>query len=178
MNRMIMKGQAMNETRADDGKAKYLVRKGGWFYRENSCGYTDSPRDAGRYTLTEAENIAGSEPLNFTVYEILECHDPLIVNGKHIEIFDDKAGGAALLIDGATVDLTGLPSAAVDVVRGLYEQAIGTRQDARIEKYQDLLKIVTPKMVADRKYFIEMTQKPAAGSKTPADGVGPVPGVF
>jgi hypothetical protein len=35
----------------------YLIRKGGYFYRPNSQGYTVSPYEAGRYTLSEAESI-------------------------------------------------------------------------------------------------------------------------
>lgn len=35
-------------------KAEYLIRKGGYFYRPKSRGYTTSPLEAGRYTLEQA----------------------------------------------------------------------------------------------------------------------------
>lgn len=35
----------------------YLIRKGGYYYRPNSQGYTVSKDEAGRYTLKEAINI-------------------------------------------------------------------------------------------------------------------------
>ena len=35
----------------------YLIRKGGWFYRPNSEGYTGSPIEAGRYTLEQAIDL-------------------------------------------------------------------------------------------------------------------------
>lgn len=34
---------------------EYLIRKGGFFYRPHSSGYTCSPAEAGRYTLDDAE---------------------------------------------------------------------------------------------------------------------------
>lgn len=36
-------------------EARYLIRKGGAFYRSNCKGYTNSVIQAGRYTLEEAE---------------------------------------------------------------------------------------------------------------------------
>ncbi|MBH0112689.1 hypothetical protein I5E68_06960 [Novosphingobium sp. YJ-S2-02] len=38
-------------------EAKYLIRKGAYFYRPNSQGYTARTDDAGRYTLEEARSI-------------------------------------------------------------------------------------------------------------------------
>lgn len=37
--------------------ARYLIRKGGYFYRPNAQGYTVSKAEAGRYTLEEAINL-------------------------------------------------------------------------------------------------------------------------
>lgn len=36
---------------------KYIIRKGGYFYRPNSQGYTINASEAGRYTLVEAERL-------------------------------------------------------------------------------------------------------------------------
>lgn len=43
---------------------EYLVKKGSYFYRPNSQGYTALKFDAGRYTKSEAEKIAAIEPSN------------------------------------------------------------------------------------------------------------------
>ena len=40
----------------------YFIRKGLYFYRPNRAGYTDDPKQAGRYTKAEAEREAGIEP--------------------------------------------------------------------------------------------------------------------
>lgn len=37
--------------------AQYLIRKGGYFYRPNSQGYTSSAVEAGRYTLEQATRL-------------------------------------------------------------------------------------------------------------------------
>lgn len=36
---------------------RYLIRKGGYFYRPNAQGYTVSKAEAGRYTLEEAISL-------------------------------------------------------------------------------------------------------------------------
>mgnify|MGYP003449860348 FL=1 len=41
----------------DATEPMYLIRKGGYYYRPNSQGYTVSKDEAGRYTLKEAINI-------------------------------------------------------------------------------------------------------------------------
>lgn len=42
----------------------FAVQKGDWFYRPNSCGYTASLSDAGRYTKADAEReIVRGEPM-------------------------------------------------------------------------------------------------------------------
>lgn len=46
-----MSKQSPSEERAD---ARYLIRKGGAFYRPNAQGYTSVRSEAGRYTLAEA----------------------------------------------------------------------------------------------------------------------------
>lgn len=40
----------------------YLIRKGGYYYRANYCGYTREISSAGRYTREEAEREASIEP--------------------------------------------------------------------------------------------------------------------
>lgn len=49
--------------RSDDAEEHcYLIKKGGYWYRENRCGYTANKYDAGRYTKAEAEAEAAIEP--------------------------------------------------------------------------------------------------------------------
>lgn len=43
-------------------KKEYLIKKGAYFYRHNSQGYTNFKFDAGRYTKAEAEKEAAIEP--------------------------------------------------------------------------------------------------------------------
>lgn len=40
----------------------HLIRKGGYYYRPNRCGYVLDPFRAGRYTKSEAEREAAIEP--------------------------------------------------------------------------------------------------------------------
>lgn len=41
---------------------EYLIKKGSYFYRPNSQGYTSFKFDAGRYTKADAEKEAAIEP--------------------------------------------------------------------------------------------------------------------
>jgi len=47
-------GGCATPTYATDGEARYLIRKGGYYYRPNAHGYTSHKAEAGRYTLAEA----------------------------------------------------------------------------------------------------------------------------
>ncbi len=47
---------------AQDGEPMYLIRKGGYFYRPNFCGYTTDVAAAGRYSKEDAEAEATIEP--------------------------------------------------------------------------------------------------------------------
>lgn len=52
--------RAAIETFRDDRRAKaerYLIRKGAYYYRPGSCGYTSKISEAGRYTLEEAISL-------------------------------------------------------------------------------------------------------------------------
>jgi hypothetical protein len=54
----------MNEERV------WLIRKGGYYYRENWCGYTAEKIAAGRYTEKEARREAAVEPDNiFAIHQ-------------------------------------------------------------------------------------------------------------
>jgi hypothetical protein len=48
----------------------YLIRKGGYYYRPNRCGYTATPHDAGRYTKEEAEAEASIEPWHMSAVKL------------------------------------------------------------------------------------------------------------
>lgn len=50
-------GDELKVTQADEEAgedARYLIRKGGYYYRPNAQGYTTGKAEAGRYTLEEA----------------------------------------------------------------------------------------------------------------------------
>lgn len=47
---------------SEELKTEWLIRKGGYFYRPNFCGYTTSKHEAGRYTKEDAEREARVEP--------------------------------------------------------------------------------------------------------------------
>ena len=49
-------------TDRDPTEARWLIRKGSYWYRPRRSGYTNHKFDAGRYTLAEAEAEAGVEP--------------------------------------------------------------------------------------------------------------------
>lgn len=72
----------------DDGR-HWLIRKDGYFYRPNRCGYTMEKAAAGRYTKAEADREAAIEPHNFTVLHESEVPDAP-------QVADLKAENAAL----------------------------------------------------------------------------------
>jgi hypothetical protein len=59
-----------------------LIRKGGYFYRPNSCGYTEFRTEAGIYTLTRAVNeclgMSDSEYMRPELIDIAE-HNKIIL---------------------------------------------------------------------------------------------------
>lgn len=46
----------------DSGAKDWVIRKSGYFYRPNRCGYTASIFEAGRYTQAEAQAEVAHEP--------------------------------------------------------------------------------------------------------------------
>ncbi|KFB11082.1 hypothetical protein [Nitratireductor basaltis] len=59
-------------------KAEYLIRKGGYYYRPNSLGYTTKKSEAGRYTKEEAEREASVEPWRMqAIHQDVVPDDPL-----------------------------------------------------------------------------------------------------
>ena len=64
----------MSSTKETDfaNKKRYIIEKNGYFYRENSMGYTTSVHEAGLYTLKEAEDIYSIEPDNFKIFFLEE----------------------------------------------------------------------------------------------------------
>lgn len=132
---------------ADDGGAAiYLIRKGSYYYRPNCQGYTDSPMAAGRYTLAKAEREAMVEPLDFRIYKVVQYTAPVTAGGMTICLYDDKAGGTAMLIDGKTVDITGLPKTAIDAIRALHDETCRLRQILRLNANLDLVEVTTPRL--------------------------------
>ncbi|WP_205836087.1 MazG-like family protein [Methylobacterium brachiatum] len=51
----------------------YLIRKGGYYYRPNRCGYTATPHDAGHYTREEAEAEASIEPWHMSAVKLSDA---------------------------------------------------------------------------------------------------------
>jgi len=51
----------------------YLIRKGGYFYRPNRCGYTVSPNEAGHYTREDAEAEAAVEPWHMSAVKLSDA---------------------------------------------------------------------------------------------------------
>ncbi len=58
-----------------DKEVQYLIKKGGYFYREKWCGYTQFKFDAGRYTKAEAEAEASVEPWHMSAIHENEVPD-------------------------------------------------------------------------------------------------------
>ncbi|ESX78507.1 hypothetical protein [Mesorhizobium sp. LSHC414A00] len=56
--------------------AEWLIRKGGYFYRGNWCGYTTVKAEAGRYTEAEALREAQVEPWHMSAIHQDEVPDP------------------------------------------------------------------------------------------------------
>lgn len=58
---------------ADREYAGWLIKKRGYYYRPNWCGYTANAAEAGRYTRSQADRQAAVEPENFTIVPAPEC---------------------------------------------------------------------------------------------------------
>ncbi|MER9911650.1 hypothetical protein NKJ71_13555 [Mesorhizobium sp. M0050] len=56
--------------------AEWLIRKGGYFYRANWCGYTTVKAEAGRYTEAEALREAQVEPWHMSAIHQDDVQDP------------------------------------------------------------------------------------------------------
>lgn len=60
---------------------EWLIRKGGYFYRTDSCGYTTRKTEAGRYTKSRAEAEASIEPWHMSAVHESEVPDePAVAN--------------------------------------------------------------------------------------------------
>ncbi len=53
----MTEGMATKPEGRGEGGERYLIRKGGYFYRPNAQGYTGCKAEAGRYTLEEAVSL-------------------------------------------------------------------------------------------------------------------------
>lgn len=56
-------------------RREWLIRKSGYFYRPNRCGYTTAKHEAGRYTEAEARKEAEVEPWHMTAMHETEFPD-------------------------------------------------------------------------------------------------------
>lgn len=60
-------------------KKEWLIKKGGYFYRPNKCGYTTSKLEAGRYTKEDAEREAAVEPCHMSAIHESDVPDPPMI---------------------------------------------------------------------------------------------------
>lgn len=60
-------------------KREWLIKKGGYFYREKWCGYTTEKHAAGRYTEAEARREASCEP-----WHMLAIHQDEVPDDPHV----------------------------------------------------------------------------------------------
>lgn len=69
---------------------EYLIRKGGYYYRPNSHGYTTRKVEAGRYTKAEADAEAAVEPWHMSAIHQDEIPDEpeIIDRDKRIEALE------------------------------------------------------------------------------------------
>lgn len=61
-------------------KDPYVIRKGGYFYRDNRAGYTSHIAAAGIYTREEAEREAAIEPKTMNAIPLSSYRAELIRN--------------------------------------------------------------------------------------------------
>jgi len=75
-------------------EAKYLIKKGGYFYRPNCQGYTNFKFDAGRYTKEHAEAEASVEPWHMSAIhedDVPDTQDPdKFIAGLQAEVAELK----------------------------------------------------------------------------------------
>jgi hypothetical protein len=75
-------------------EAKYLIKKGAYFYRQKYQGYTNFKFDAGRYTKEQAEAEASVEPWHMSAVhedDVPDTQDPdKFIAGLRAEIAELK----------------------------------------------------------------------------------------
>lgn len=85
---------------------EWLIRKGGYFYREKWCGYTTDKFAAGRYTRAEAEAEASKEPSNMKAIHEDEVPDgPADIMRRNHR---DLLAAARELMDAVNYDMSGI----------------------------------------------------------------------
>lgn len=75
-------------------RREWLIRKDGYFYRPNRCGYTTAKHEAGRYTEAEARKEAEVEPWHMSaIHETEFPDDPTSARIAELEakVFTAKA---------------------------------------------------------------------------------------
>ena len=116
----------------------WVIRKSGYFYRPNRCGYTQEVHAAGHYTRDEAEAEARVEPETMSAHPLSEFVPP--------EELPDLGLDIAVL---QTIEV--LTRSILDIETG--ERLFpGERADLSIETVDDVIALIT-KLNETRKSF-------------------------
>ena len=70
----------------------FAVEKGGMYYREGGCGYTDAISHAGRYTEADAKReLVSGEPMSIVPLPLPNYHDSLDAIMPVVRALDDDS---------------------------------------------------------------------------------------